>query len=63
MKCYYVVFYPDAELSTLRECDVSKMTKELEREKIKRRQLEIKLKKAKRDEDSATKLRSLHVYY
>jgi predicted RNase H-like nuclease (RuvC/YqgF family) len=47
----------DAELSVLRDSDVSKLTRELEREKIKRKQLEAKLKKVKQDHDSTPKLR------
>ena len=51
------VCHVDAELNSLRECDAHKLTKELEREKIKRKQLEVKLKKMKDDHDSTPKLR------
>ncbi|XP_028398161.1 GRAM domain-containing protein 4-like [Dendronephthya gigantea] len=47
----------DAELSMLRDSDVCKLTKELEREKIKRKQLEVKLKKVKHESDNTPKLR------
>mgnify|MGYP002804303851 FL=1 len=47
----------DAELTMLREGDVSKLNKELEREKMKRKQLEVKLKKLKQDHDTIPKLR------
>jgi hypothetical protein len=53
----------DAELSLLRESDVCKLTKELDREKIKRKQLEVKLKKVKHDHDTTPKLRLCRVYY
>ena len=52
----------DAELTALRESDVSKLAKELDREKIKRKQLEAKLKKVKEDHDSTPKLRLCHRY-
>lgn len=52
----------DAELTALRESDVSKLTKELDREKIKRKQLEAKLKKVKEDHDTTPKLRLCHGY-
>ena len=51
----------DNELSMLRESDVCKLTKELEREKIKRKQLEIKLKNVKQDHDTTSKLRLCHI--
>ena len=52
----------DAELSALRDSDVSKLAKELDREKIKRKQLEAKLKKVKEDHDSTPKLRLCYRY-